>query len=313
MNDVSRKQAQFLPYLFVIIPILLTIILGGTAWLVKLTDTQRIQATWTLASFLVGAAATIVLRHVELFRSISDMRLSIEKSAEKNEHLFELNKRMMRVENALRDETQFERVASLNDAMGSITAMRLTHPGVSDLISWKSERLFSKALREHMDLAMGLIYIDDVNKELNTNETLLRTLPKDTVEAVSYQDDLFWNSPEGASLLEAHKEINEKGGVKSRRVFIVEGESPELTVRLNIQKQNHIEVRVINKDRLAGQKPEDFVIYDDKFVRTGYLAEEDRRGHGSLSNKFAMLTWQRDRVDHHKELFRALWLRATAV
>lgn len=300
MSEKDSSRPPFLPHLLVLAPLVLAVLVAGISWFVPMEVVARVQAIWSFCAVLLGASLTMLLRHVELHKNMTELK-------ESNQTVVILNSRMMRIEAALREESQFERLAKFNDVMGAITQTRLLHPDLSDLIQWRTDRLFDQALEAHAELSGGIIVIDDEHKELNTNEILLRTLAKREIKAVSFEDETFWSSPEGREFLTAHQEIIQRRKVTVRRLFVLS--QPVETYRSTLLKQvaAGVEVKTISPDRTPPVKPEDFVIYDESILRTGYSRPDAPAGG---LHKFACITWQKRRVDSYIEAFDSLWRRA---
>lgn len=299
------ERPPFLPYMLIVVPILLSAGLAAVAWLLPLEDTKRIQALWTLTALLIGSVMTILLRHYELHKSITELTRGVADARASNENIAQANGRAMRIEQSLRDDEQFNRIAKLNDVMGKIYEARLTHPDLNDLIRWRVGRLFDRAIHSHTELSTGLIVIDDENKELNTNEVFLRNLAEREIKAVSFEDEVFWSSPEGAEFLRAHEQVIQSKRIKIRRIFVLERPVDEYQKTLEKQLEVGVEVKTISREKAQKVKLEDFVLYDNRFMRTGYQPP-DVGPHDGM-HKFASLTWQAARLEPYVEAFDSLW------
>ena len=306
----SGADVHFFPRFFVIAPTVATLVLAAVAWTAPLSDAQRIQAVWTLAGIVVGLALAILYRHFEVYRALGDTKRLLDSSIAASNMVVKLNQRMAKIESSLMSEDQYGRLCEVNDAMGAIAGARLKLTMFSDLIRWKEERIFSHWHSELSSLSGGVIEIDDARKELNTNEIFLRTIPKRFVKAVSFEDEEFWRSPEGAAFLEAHSEVVRTKGLKIVRIFIIDGDESKYRETFEQQKAHGIEVRYLSRSQTSDLAPEDFVIYDDDAVRIGFRPHETENKHAKLINKFAKVTIRKDEVDQYNETFQFLLTRS---
>lgn len=307
--DKPKERPPFLPYLMVVLPISLAAGLAAIGWVFPLDDSLRIQAIWTLCALLSGMCLTMLLRHYELHKTITDLTRSIEGARQTTEDTLKLNSRMMRLERALHADDQFDRLAEFNDALGGIIETRLTNPDLSELIGWRTERIFEQAVNSHRELSQGVLIIDDEHKELNTNELLLRTLARKEIKAVSFEDEEFWGAPEGQEFLNAHEELIKTRGIRVRRLFVLDRPVDEYKQTLLNQIACGVEVKTITRDKAVRVKLEDFVIYDDKIMRTGYVAPD--AGSRAGLHKYACVTWQAKRLGPYIEAFESLWRQGT--
>lgn len=308
----SNQKDVFIALWFIAIPIIVAVALALFE-LIDVTDRVRIQGTWILVGICLGLIITILYRHYELFRTIGETRQAVNNAISSSDVVIRLNQRMAKIEYSLKTDDQFKRLCSLNDAMGEIASVRLDHSVLSDLIRWKEERIFSHWQRELANLSLGIIEIDDASKELNTNEFFLRTLPEHKVRAVSFQDEVFWNSNEGQSFLDAHSDVVRQKGIKIVRIFIIDDELTKYAVTFEQQQTHDVEVRYVRRTSVVDLSPEDFVIYDERAVRIGYPATGAEAADRVLINKYARLTTQRETVDSYDETFEALLKQSTLV
>ena len=306
-----KESDEFIPRLFVIIPTLVTLGLATTVWLAKFTDSQRVQGVWTLVGVVLGLAIAILYRHFELFKNLGETRTLLGRAIESNNLVIRLNQRMAKIESSLMSNEQYERLCLLNDAMGAIAGTRLKLATFSDLIRWKEERIFGQWHTALADLSNGIIEIDDTKKELLTNEIFLRTIPRQMVRAVSFEDEEFWNSREGASFLEAHLAVTRAKGVRITRIFIIDENEEKYRTTFQQQRAHGINVRYVPRSHTAGLHPEDFVIYDDSAVRIGFRPNEEAERRGKLINKFARVTVRAREIEHYVETFDVLLKRSS--
>ena len=142
------------------------------------------------------------------------------------------------------------------------------------LLNWKRSSVLSTAFSSFETLADGDLVIDDPAKELITNLEFLHQLCKHRLRAVSYQDEGFWNSDAGEDFLRGHATAI-GNHVSIERIFIVaRGAEQQINAILHKQKSVGISVRIAYKEALVAKHSdciEDFVLYDDAYVRFGRL------------------------------------------
>jgi hypothetical protein len=148
-------------------------------------------------------------------------------------------------------------------------------------------------------LERGTIRIDDEARELTANKDFLYQLPHNHVWAVSYQDQTFWDDPEGKDFLKAHVEKMTQG-VMIHRIFILS--TDELASQKTVieeQQTKGVECYILEENTLrqgGNVPPEDFVIYDDRYVRFAELT-----GVGPTTTlKHATLTCDPERVRQYQ-------------
>jgi hypothetical protein len=143
----------------------------------------------------------------------------------------------------------------------------------ASFIEWKQQSLYGTFIPQLQELRNGRIVINDTHHELTTNRDFLLHLPLRRVRAVSYQDQGFWDEPEGSDFLDAHSEAISKG-IEIQRIFIVETqEIPLLQPVVEAQLGLGVSVRILEADKTAPNDREDFVLYDSEYVRSARLKE----------------------------------------
>jgi len=142
----------------------------------------------------------------------------------------------------------------------------------SDLLNWKRREILSATVDNLLDLSDGNLVIDNPERELTTNIEFLRSLCRQRIRAVSFEDEGFWVSQAGLLFIEEHRRKLAEGR-SIERIFIVDRSSKaSLNHIFSTQMALGIAVRIAYKEDLAAKHPEciqDFVIYDDGHVRFG--------------------------------------------
>jgi hypothetical protein len=145
----------------------------------------------------------------------------------------------------------------------------------ASLLEWKRTEIFNAMLDGLRSLADGDLLIESPEKELITNGEFLATLCRRTFRAVSYQDEEFWATDAGKAFLAIHSAAIVRR-VDLERIFIIErSREDELKPVFAIQKRIGISARVVFKDQLSrhAESVQDFVIYDDQYVRFAKLKD----------------------------------------
>jgi hypothetical protein len=227
----------------------------------------------------------------------------------------ELHERIGRIQDSLRTEQQFERLASFNDLLRDIDRQKSeVTAALAEHISWKERRIITSAMGQLEKLSTGTIEIDDSDRELITNSEFLLSLAKERVRAVSFQDEAFWSSPEGEHFLEAHQSAK-ASGIKISRVFVLTGTPSAPTVQtIQKQLQQGLDVYVHIATEAELSLMQDFVIYDANFIRLGLVPQIGPFDHGRAASlglsKFARLTNNQDEVQQFEYRFEALRRKA---
>jgi len=173
-------------------------------------------------------------------------------------------------------------------------------------IEWKQQMLYAKFIQQLQELRGGRIVINDTHHELTTNRDFLLHLPLRRVRAVSYQDQGFWDEPEGSNFLDAHAEAL-KQGIEIQRIFILEArETPVLRPVIEAQLELGVSVRILEVDKIASADREDFVLYDSEYVRSARLQEVT----STNTLKHATLWYERDTVRRYEDRYAGLLARS---
>ena len=145
------------------------------------------------------------------------------------------------------------------------------------------------------ELAQGRLAISE-QRELWFNRDLLRICRK-RLRAIAYQDQPFWEAPEGRAFLEANRSFVEAGR-RLTRIFVFDTEiRPADIEQMRSQASLVIEIRVLPPRFVQDDDKLDFVVYDDIAVRVAQ---------GAGKRKRAMLHISQREVRHHIERFNNL-------
>lgn len=173
-------------------------------------------------------------------------------------------------------------------------------------IEWKQQTLYATFIPQLQELRNGRIVINDTHHELTTNREFLLHLPSQRVRAVSYQDQGFWDEPEGSDFLDAHAEAISRG-IEIQRIFILEaGEIPLLQTVIEAQIGLGVSVRILEADKVVPNDREDFVLYDSEYVRSARLQEVT----DTNTLKHATLWYDRDVVRRYDGRYAGLLARS---
>lgn len=286
-----------------------------------ITEAAFLQAISGFCGLMIGFQAQYFFQNLHsesrvraLQDDLEELKEEIDSQGAKTHRTVELHERMGRIQDSLRTELQFKRLADFNDLLRNVDLQKNASPPLLEHIEWKERRIITYAMGQLEKLATGTVEIDDIDRELITNSQFLLTLAKDRVRAISFQDEAFWDSPEGKSFLEAHVNAVARG-LRITRIFVLTG-TPTAPTVATIRKQVDlgVEVFVYQASTIDLTQIEDFVIYDSAFVRLGLLPqigpfESDRQTNPGLS-KFAKLTNNQDEVQRYEYRFEALRMRA---
>lgn len=182
-----------------------------------------------------------------------------------------VSKKMQSLERALDSEMAFSYIHAELDFLESIRNVKARFKKAVRFIEEIHIDSYNRFHRKLHSLAQGIVEIDEVTRELSTNNEFLRELPSRFVRAVSYLDGHFFQTPEGKKLLNTQSELV-KNGIANTRIFILTGDPlKDPTVDDIMQQGNEYKITclVVTEATLRAKHfaPEDFVIYDDIYVR----------------------------------------------
>jgi uncharacterized protein DUF6879 len=224
-----------------------------------------------LTNGLVGAAVGILFANLlERARLDSDMAVLADLRRDADLHTL--------VENA-------------RQARGFIHSLR--NAPVHDFFADRLTELYNGS--DWSELAQGQLAIPEP-RELWFNRDLLR-ISRHRVRAIAYEDQPFWEAPEGRAFLEANREIV-KAGRRLTRIFVFASPINQTDIdQMKSQASLGIEVRVLPPPYVHDDDKLDFVVYDDDAVRVAQ---------GIGKRKRAMLYISKREVRHHIERFNNL-------
>lgn len=218
-----------------------------------------------------------------------------------------LSKKMASLERALDSKTTFDRVHSILDKMEAVQRVKQTCAEATPFIDEAVKTCFGILSTNLQRIAHGEIRIEDVSRELTTNKEFLEALPTKTICAVSYQDEDFWAKPEGIDFLESHKESISRGRVIERIFILSKSEMVDQESTIRTQRQINVLCRVVLEESLSEREREDFVLYDNKYVRFATIVPEG----ATASDKYATLTSDSEKVRAYIDKWNYLKSKST--
>ncbi len=221
-------------------------------------------------------------------------------------HHRKLSPQLASLERVLKDPEFFDTVTETIDLWEQTRDIKRKNPRCADFYVEKEAELFGKMVSELKSLSRGDIKIENEARELAANRDFLLKLPERKVCAISYQDDSFWVEEPGKKFLAAHK-VAIHAKVEITRIFILDA-AALVTQKSVIQNQIDLGIncQVVNEASIPAVYREDFVIYDDKYVRFAKLVAQTQQ----TTLKTATLTSDRDTVGHYRQMYDYLSLRA---
>lgn len=187
-----------------------------------------------------------------------------------------LTKRMQSLERALDSETTYSRMDDQLNDLEELSGLLQKHPRARPLFDEFLADAYNGLHDSLESFSTGTISVDDTARELTFNKDCLQHLAQREVWAVSYQDGTFWDEPEGKDFLSLHDEKIRKGVVIHRIFLLTNKELAEQREIIRAQVARKIECRILLLESASGKdvQPEDFVIYDEAFVRAANLVAE---------------------------------------
>lgn len=208
-----------------------------------------------------------------------------------------LSKRMQSLERALDSETTYSRLDDQLNHLTDLSSLLRKHPEARSSFDEFLDDAYHRLTDSLESLAAGTINVEDPARELTFNKDCLQHLGQKEVWAISYQDGTFWDDPEGKDFLSLHDE-KIKAGVLIHRIFLLTNkELIEQKAIIESQIARKIQCRILLRDSTSGKDihPEDFVIYDETFVRAAKLVAEGP----TTTLKRAVLSCDARRVRHY--------------
>lgn len=187
-----------------------------------------------------------------------------------------LSKRMQSLERALDSATTYARLDHQLNHLAAVSSLLQKHPGARPLFDEFLADAYNE-LNDSLELfSAGTINVNDPARELTFNKDCLLHLAHKEVWAISYQDGPFWDEPEGKDFLALHDE-KITAGVTIHRVFLLKNDeiaNQKAIIEAQIEKRIHCRILLLDSPSNHGVKPEDFVVYDEVFVRAANLVAE---------------------------------------
>ncbi|MBK8810459.1 MAG: hypothetical protein IPN69_06945 [Acidobacteria bacterium] len=260
----------------------------------------------SVAGALVGLIIGTLYRHREIASQLSKLEESVEDLSEKSERHNRLNQSLSFLEQGIVDDRFLQVTSDISGAYKNIQVLKTQHPDCLDFFEWKERKIFDATIPKLDELSAKHIVIDDEYYELIANKQFLTRLPKINVRAISYQDNGFWDEPAGKDFLKAHSEMINKN-VRITRIFIL-SEEEIVSQRRVIEQQltMKIEVKIAEKAKLSAKELEDFVIYDDNYVRYAKLITVTETN----TLKHATLTVDTNQVKGFIDKFNSLYAKS---
>jgi hypothetical protein len=219
------------------------------------------------ASGLVGAIVSGHERVLDLICAgiTSVLVVQIGETLRSHHH----TKRMQSLERALDSDFTYEKINSQLDVLERLRSVRQRFPAARPFFEEFLAHTYDALADSIGSLSEGTVRVNDTSRELTFNKDCLDHLAKHEVWAVSFEDGTFWNDPEGKDFLSVH-EAKIKAGVAIHRIFVLrddEVDGQRQIIECQIAMKIHCRILLIGKNRNSDLIPEDFVIYDDRFVR----------------------------------------------
>jgi hypothetical protein len=267
-------------------------------------------------SFLIGVAGVILTLQIGSlyrYREISDQVVALkdglgDHTGKLEQHHKLLGESIAFLEPAISNDNLLAIMSKIAISYREVQLLKQVYPCCKDFFAWKEDSLFQFLIPRLQQLARGEIVIDNSSKELTTNKDFLTRLPVREVRAVCYQEGDFYDRPEGKAFLRAHTVMMKENDIKVSRIFILQ-EDEVSSQRRVIEEQVRIEIDVgiITSDKLKDGECEDFVIYDNEYVRFAKVYEHI----GTNTLKHATLIVNTDKVKEFIERWESLSARST--
>lgn len=306
MADKKRKNLLESSLFLTIVSLIVGFILRALALRYGGKETEQLA----FIIGLVGVIATMQIgnlyRHREMADQLSEMKDALSEHNRQLARQQVLKESIAFLEPAIKDDRFLNTLSNIANSYKEIQRLKSEYENCKDFFEWKENLIFESMIPKLQQLAQRQIVIDKESKELTTNTDFLLKIPQRQVRAVSYQDGGFWDEPEGQNFLRAHVTSMSKD-INISRIFILE--EAEFTTQRNVieaQVDMGIVVRVIDARKLKESEREDFVIYDDNYVRFAKLHEDT----GTNTLKHATLVVGTDKVKDFIERYESLYARS---
>jgi len=139
-----------------------------------------------------------------------------------------------------------------------------------ELFVQRAEHLLSQTSDQLSQIENGVFDCGPDEELKLTKQALGAGYCQSKLMAISYQDEAWWGSAHGRMYLSLHKTLKSNNPELSMiRIFIVDKVIPDaLKAAIKANIDVGVNVKVITKDKVPDDYREDFVIYDNRLVRT---------------------------------------------
>jgi hypothetical protein len=175
--------------------------------------------------------------------------------------------KLTRLEEVLSDEILYNHVETIITANAEIEKLATTQQILGSRFRRERERCLESARSTLEELSRGKIRIVDPDAQYKVALDLAASARK-SIKTVSYADEEFWTLEAGKRYLDYNESLVKNGGVV-QRVFVFDDESSLLAQKDMIQQHidKGLDIWILPTARMRPADREDFVIYDDIFVR----------------------------------------------
>lgn len=214
--------------------------------------------------------------------------------------------RLAKLEEALTDPVLYERLQTIIDANTESHRLAAHNHTCEALFRERREQALADATIVMQEIAKGKLRVADPDRQYSLAVDLVG-LAKSSVKAVSYRDEDFWRMKAGTRYLEFNRALIARHGTV-QRVFVL---SEDALISQRSVIETHVAMGIEGHILPpANQQPpdsEDFVVYDDEFVRFAEPLEFEG------SAKQATLSVDSTDVARYNRKFSELLLRSVTV
>lgn len=211
---------------------------------------------------------------------------------------------LSKLEEILTAPALYRQVETMVEANSRIALLTNRHEVCRRLFEMRRDDCLSTTTIAMQELAGGRLSVSDPDQQYKFAVDLVG-LARHSVRAVSYRDEEFWTLLPGARYLELNEKLIAGSGVV-QRVFVLESEAKIIAQRSVIETHasKKIEAYVLLPQEQRPADREDFVLYDDSFVRFAQPIEYEG------SKKRATLSLDEVDVRRYADKFQDLLLRS---
>ncbi len=212
---------------------------------------------------------------------------------------YELSDKLEILDDALTNKHLFEFFEQIIYSHRKIEDVKRDYPFIQKFFDDRVMITRARLDSDWAELGTGRVIIDEPITELTFTSDILATAQKN-VWAVSFRDEDYWDLPEGQAYLEQHQILLSKG-ISVARIFILDKDDINSQRKMIfIQIKMGIKAYVLRSEHVSVQEREDFVIYDEAYVRFAKPIENT----GTL--KAATLSLQAEEVRQYLSRFKYL-------